>query len=54
MRFDIMTLFPEAVAPMLREYVTYVMPAIFPAAAMRIGMDAMKAPFDLILMSLCE
>ena len=44
----------EAVAPMLREYVTYVMPAIFPAAAMRIGMDAMKAPFDLILMSLCE
>ena len=44
----------EVVAPALRKYVTYVMPVIFPAAAMRIGLDAMKAPFDLILMSLCE
>lgn len=44
----------EAIAPVLRKYVTYVMPAIFPAAAMKIGQDCMKAPFDLILMSLCE
>lgn len=44
----------EQVAPTLRKYVTYVMPFIFPAAAMRMGQDAMKAPFDLILMSICE
>lgn len=44
----------DAIAPMLREYITYVMPVIFPADAMRIGKDSMKAPFDLILMALCE
>lgn len=44
----------EEVVPMLKKYVTYVMPVIFPAAAMKMGQDAMKAPFDLILMSLCE
>ena len=44
----------DAVAPMLRNYVTYVMPAIFPAASMRMGHDAVKTPFDLILLLLCE
>lgn len=44
----------EATAPMLRKYVSYVMPAIFPAAAMRIGHDAVKAPLELILLALCE
>lgn len=44
----------EAVTPILKKYITYVMPVIFPAAAMKIGQDSMKAPFDLILMSLCE
>ncbi|MGN1245332.1 MAG: DUF3822 family protein [Muribaculaceae bacterium] len=44
----------DAIAPMLRNYVTYVMPAIFPAASMRMGHDAVKTPFDLILLLLCE
>ena len=40
--------------PLLREYVKYVMPAVFPAAAMRLGRDAMQAPLELILLALCE
>ena len=44
----------EATAPMLRKYVSYVMPAIFPAAALRIGHDAVNAPLELILLALCE
>ena len=45
----------DAIAPVLRNYVKYVMPAIFPAASMRMGHDAVKAPFDLILLLLlCE
>ena len=44
----------DALAPVLRNYITYVMPAIFPAASMRMGHDAMKAPYDLILLLLCE
>ncbi len=43
----------EQLNPILRKYVTYVMPIIFPASAMRIGQDAIKAPFDLILLSQC-
>ena len=39
--------------PQLRKYVSYVMPIIFPASAMKIGQDAIKAPFDLILLSQC-
>ena len=44
----------DALAPVLRNYITSVMPAIFPAASMRMGHDAMKAPYDLILLLLCE
>lgn len=44
----------DAIAPILREYIGFVMPAIYPAAAMRIGQNAMKAPFDLIMLALCE
>ena len=44
----------DAIAPILRQYIGYVMPAIYPAAALRIGQNAMKAPFDLILLALCE
>lgn len=44
----------DDITPMLRKYVNYVMPAIFPAAAMRIGHDAVKAPYHLILLALCE
>ena len=40
--------------PVLREYVKYVMPVVFPAAAMRLGRNAMQAPLDLILLALCE
>ena len=40
--------------PMLREYVKYVMPAEYPAAAMQLGRNAMQAPLDLILLALCE
>lgn len=43
----------EAVTPVLREYLTYVMPAIFPSTMYRAGKEALKAPFDLILMPLC-
>ena len=44
----------DLVAPELRKYISYVMPAIFPAAAMRLSHDAMQAPFNLITLSLCE
>lgn len=38
----------------LRKYVTYVMPGILPAAALRIGEKAHLAPQELILQALCE
>ncbi len=44
----------DALAPLLRKFVKYVMPAIFPAAALRLGSAAMKAPLDLILIASCE
>ncbi len=40
--------------PLLRRYAAYVMPAIFPSAAFRGGRDALKAPFPLIVLPLCE
>ena len=44
----------DALAPELRRFVKYVMPAIFPAAALRLGQDAMQAPLPLILLATCE
>ena len=44
----------DQLTPILRKYINYVMPTIFPAAAMRIGHDAVKAPYPLILLALCE
>lgn len=44
----------DEMAPLLRKYVRYVMPAIYPAAAMRLGDQAMSAPLDLILLATCE
>ena len=44
----------EELTASLRRYVKYVMPAIYPAAALRLGHDAALAPFDLILLSQCE
>lgn len=44
----------SALMPMLRRYASSVMPVIFPATAFRGGDAALKAPFPLILMPLCE
>ena len=44
----------EAVAPLLRKYINYVMPIIFPAAALRLGKDSLKAPLNLVMLALCE
>lgn len=43
----------DRLTPQLRKYINFVMPIIFPASAMKIGQDAIKAPFDLILLSQC-
>ncbi len=43
----------EAITPVLREYLAYVMPAIFPSVMYKAGKEALKAPFDLITMPLC-
>lgn len=40
--------------PRLREFVKSVMPAVYPAAAMALGRNAMQAPLELILLALCE
>jgi hypothetical protein len=44
----------NAIMTSLRRYVSYVMPAIFPAAAMRLGDNAVAAPFELLTLALCE
>lgn len=38
-----------AISPVLRRYVRYVMPAIFPSAMFRAGKASMSAPFELIV-----
>ncbi len=43
----------DAIVPVLREYVTYVLPVVMPPSAMKLGNDVVKAPLDLILLSLC-
>lgn len=43
-----------ALAPQLARYAANVLPFIFPSAALRGGHDAIKAPFPLILIPLCE
>lgn len=43
-----------AVTPVLRRFVRYVMPAIFPAVMFRVGRDALAAPFPLILAPLTQ
>lgn len=44
----------EAVTARLRQYIAYVMPALYPLSAMKIAKDAINAPFDLIITLLCE
>ena len=43
-----------AMTPGLREFVKSVMPAVYPAAAMQLGRNAMQAPLELVLLALCE
>lgn len=44
----------ESITPILRKYITYVMPVIFPSSMFKAGKDAMSVPFDLIILPLCE
>lgn len=44
----------ESITPVLRKYVGYVMPVIFPSTIFKAAKDTMKAPFDLIVLPLCE
>ncbi len=44
----------DAVMPRLRKYAAYVMPVIFPSAAFRAGHEALRAPFPLVILPLCE
>lgn len=39
----------QQVAPILRDFAHKVMPAVFPSEALRLGPDAVKAPFPLII-----
>lgn len=38
----------------LRKYVQFVMPSLFPPTLLRVSREAMTQPFDLMLLSLCE
>ena len=40
--------------PLVGRYAARVMPVIFPSAALRAGREAIKAPFPLIILPLCE
>lgn len=42
----------DEVVPVLRNYIASVMPVIFPSAMFKAGRDALKAPFDLIVLPL--
>ncbi len=44
----------EELTPVLRKYIGYVLPVIFPSSMFRAGKDSMRAPFDLIVLPLCE
>ena len=44
----------DQLAAELRKYVKFVMPAIYPAAALRLSDDVASAPLDLILLATCE
>ncbi|MBQ4368001.1 MAG: DUF3822 family protein [Muribaculaceae bacterium] len=44
----------DQLAPELRRFIAYVMPAIYPAQALRLSHDATQASIDLIFLALCE
>lgn len=48
------TVLREELTPVLRKYIGYVLPVIFPSSMFRAGKDSMRAPFDLIVLPLCE
>jgi hypothetical protein len=43
----------EAITPILREFIGYVMPVIFPTTMFKAGKEALSTPFDLITLPLC-
>lgn len=44
----------DPVSAELRRYVSYVMPTLMPATALRLSHDALRVPFNLITLALCE
>lgn len=44
----------EEVTPILRKYISYVMPVIFPSAMFKAGKESLNAPFETIVLPLCE
>ena len=44
----------DEIVSILRNHISSVMPVIFPSVMFKAGKDAMKAPFDLIVLPLCE
>lgn len=44
----------EEITAALRDYISYVMPVIFPSSMFKAGKEAMKAPFELVTLPLCE
>ena len=42
------------ITPLMREYITYVMPTIFPSHLFELGEETHEAPFDLVILPLCE
>lgn len=42
------------ITPVLRRYVRYVMPAIFPAVMLKSGREALSAPFEMVLAALTQ
>ncbi|MFI3239247.1 MAG: DUF3822 family protein [Bacteroidales bacterium] len=44
----------DELMPTMREYITYVLPVVFPPAIFKYGKDIMKVPFNMILLPLCE
>ena len=44
----------DRLLPLLRKYVSYVMPMIFPSDIFKLGRDALNAPFELIAIPLLD
>lgn len=44
----------EDLIPILRKYISRVLPVIFPPQMFKAGKDSMRAPFDLAVAALCE